>query len=237
MDLKQWSYQNKVWLIHIVDHLTRYSTSCVIQSKRKEVIVESIFKIRIAIFGSPKNFQVDNEGEFNNSEFISSCRNININIKTTAAESPWSNVLVERHNGVLGNTVRKMMSDKPNYSLETGVAWAIAAKNSLKNMYGFSPNQLVFGKNPNFPNVESNKLPALEGVTCSKIVAENHSTMHDARQVFIKSESDEKLRRALRHQVRTSSEVKYVTGGKVDYKRGTDDYWKGPATVIGQENH
>ena len=77
----------------------------------------------------------------------------------TAAESPWSNGLTERHNGVLSNTVRKMMSDKPNYSLETGVAWAIAAKNSLKNMYEFSPNQLVFGKNPNFPNVESNKLP------------------------------------------------------------------------------
>ena len=122
MDLKQWSYQNKVWLIHIVDHLTRYSTSCVIQSKRKEVIVESIFKIRIAIFGSPKDFQVDNEGEFNNSEFISSCRNININIKTTAAESPWSNVLVERHNGVLGNTVRKMMSDKPNWCC-LGYSW------------------------------------------------------------------------------------------------------------------
>ena len=43
MDLKQWSYQNKVWLIHIVDHLTRYSASCAIQSKRKEVIVEHIF--------------------------------------------------------------------------------------------------------------------------------------------------------------------------------------------------
>ena len=205
--------------------------------KRKDVIVKSIFKIRIAIFDrSSKSFLIDNGGEFNNSEFISFCENFNINIKTTAAESSWSNGLVG-HNGMLGNNVRKMMSDKPNYSLETGVAWAIAAKNSLKNMYGFSPNQLVFGKNPNFPNVESNKLPALEGVTCSKIVAENHSTMHDARQVFIKSESDEKLRRALRHQVRTSSEVKYVTGGKVDYKRGTDDYWKGPATVIGQENH
>ena len=37
MDLKQWSNQNKVWLIHIVDHLTRYSTSCFIQSKRKSV--------------------------------------------------------------------------------------------------------------------------------------------------------------------------------------------------------
>ena len=33
--------------------------------------------------------------------------------------------------------------------------------------------------------------------------------LHDAGQAFIKSESDEKLRQALWHQVRTSSEVKY----------------------------
>ena len=35
MYLEQWSCQNKVCLIHIVDHLTRFSTSCVIQSKRR----------------------------------------------------------------------------------------------------------------------------------------------------------------------------------------------------------
>ena len=128
--------------------------------------------------------------------------------------------MVELHNGVLGNTVRKMMNHKPNYSLETGVAWAITAK-----------------KKPNFPNIESNKLPAMEVVTCSKIVAKNLSAMHDARQAFIKSESDKKLRRALRHQIRASSEVKYVTGDKVYYKRQTDDYCKGPTAVYGQENH
>ena len=121
--------------------------------------------------------------------------------------------------------MRKMMSHKTNYSLETGVAWAIAAKNSLKNEYGFSPNQLVFGKKTqNFPNVEFNKLPALEGVACSKIVAENLSAMHDARQAFIKSESDEKFRQTLRHQVRTSSEVNHVTGDKAYYKKWADNY-------------
>ena len=95
---------------------------------------------------------------------------------------------------MLGNNVRKMMSDKPNYALETGVAWAIAAMNSLKNVYEFSPNQLVFGKKTNFPSVESNKLPALEGVTCSKIFAKNFSAMGEARLAFIKSEPYEKLR-------------------------------------------
>ena len=111
--------------------------------------MESIFKKWIAIFGSPKGFLVDNECEFNNSEFISFCENLNINIKMIATESPWSSGLVEHHNGVIGNTVRKTMSDKPNCSLETVIAWALAAKNWLKNVYGFSPNQLVFGKKPN----------------------------------------------------------------------------------------
>ena len=60
--------------------------------------------------------------------------------------------------------------------------------------------------------------------------------MGEARLAFIKSEPYEKLRWALRHQVRRSSEVKYVTGDKLYYKRRTDDYWKGPATVIGQDN-
>ena len=109
MYLKQRSYQDKAWLILIVDHLTRYSASCAIQSKRREVIVQSVFKIWIAIFGSQKSFLVDNGGEFSNSEFISFCENFNINIKTTATESPWSNGSVERHNEVLGNTV--MMKD------------------------------------------------------------------------------------------------------------------------------
>ena len=58
--------------------------------------------------------------------------------------------------------------------------------------------------------------------------------MQDTRQDFY-HESDEEFRQTLRHQVRTSSEVNYVTGEKV-YKRRTDDYWKGPATIIGQEN-
>ena len=61
--------------------------------------------------------------------------------------------------------------------------------------------------------------------------------MYDTREeAFTKSKSNEKVRQALWHQVRRSSEVKYVTGDKVYHKRQTDDYWKGPATVTGQEN-
>ena len=66
MDFKRWSYGEKIWLLHLVDHLTRYSASCVIRSKKKEVIVEVIFKIWISVFGNAQTFLVDNGGEFDN---------------------------------------------------------------------------------------------------------------------------------------------------------------------------
>ena len=44
--------------------------------RMKEVIVKTIFPICISIFGSPQKFLLDNEGEFNNHEFISLCENV-----------------------------------------------------------------------------------------------------------------------------------------------------------------
>ena len=161
MDLKQWPSNPPVWFLHLVDHATRYSSSCVIYTKKKDEIVRKLFQHRVTIFGVSNKYLVDNGGEFANREFITYCKNMNIQICTTAAESPWSNGLVERHNAVLGMTVSKVMKDV-NCQLEVAVAWLVSARNYLKNVYGFSPDQLVFGRNPNYPNNFGNQLPVLE---------------------------------------------------------------------------
>lgn len=234
MDLKEWSNNKKIWFLHIIDHATRYSVSSVIRSKKKEVIVKKIFQCWIGSFGYPNKILVDNGGEFANDEFITFCENLNIRICTTAAESPWSNGLVERHNAVLGLTVAKTIEDT-KCDLDIAVAWAVSAKNSLKNVNGFSPNQLVFGKNPNYPNTFDDFLPALENKTSSQIVAENLNALHSARENFIKNEASSKLKLALKHQTRTSGDVVYNTGDIVFYKRKDIPTWKGPGTVIGQD--
>ena len=102
------------------------------------------------------------------------------------------------------------------------------------DVHGFSPNQLVFGRNPNFPNVCDNALPALEGKTTSEI-RDNLNAMHLACQQFIKEESSDRLRRAIKHQTRTYSDIRYNTGDLVYYKRANNNEWKGPGTVIGQD--
>ena len=77
------------------------------------------------------------------------------------------------------------------------LCWAINANNNLQNIYVRSPHQLVFAKNPTLPSVFEDKLPALEGVSGSKVVATHLNALHKAREEFIKLEASEKLRRAL----------------------------------------
>lgn len=233
MDLKTYS-NNSIYFLHLIDHATRFSQAVVIRSKRAEVIAKEFMMSWIAIFGCPEKVLSDNGGEFANSTFIDLCENMNINHMTTAAESPWSNGLVEKHNEIIGEAVCKIVEDT-NCSVEVALCWAINAKNSLQNIHGFSPYQMVFGKNPNLPSVLNNKLPALEGVAASHLVAELLNALHSARKEFIKLENSEKLRRAFRAQTRTHSNIQYINGDDVFYKREDDRRWRGPGRVCGRD--
>ena len=233
MDIKE-IHGKKV--LHMIDHATRYSVAAVLKNKESCEIVSHVFKYWVSYFGAPRSFLTDNGREFDNMEFREMAQNLNSIVRTTAAFSPWSNGLNERHNGILGEMVKKTLEDV-HCSMDIALGWSVSAKNSLANVNGFSANQLVFGYNPNMPSVLVNRPPALEGQSTSEVVARNLNAMHAARQAFIKSESSEKLQRALRHQTRHSEGgYLYVPGDMVYFKRPGFDRWMGPGTVIGSEN-
>ena len=100
-----------VYIFHLIDHVTRFIAGAIISTKRKEVIIDKIFKHWIALFGAPRLFLSDNGGEINNDIFREMGEQLNINVKTTGAESPWSNGVVEKHNGIIGNMMEKVMPD------------------------------------------------------------------------------------------------------------------------------
>ena len=92
MDIK---FINGVPVLHLIDHATRYSAGCRVRNKRPETIVQAILSHWIRIFGYPSKFLCDNGGEFVNQELLEMWEKFNIILKTTAAESAWSNVLCE----------------------------------------------------------------------------------------------------------------------------------------------
>lgn len=80
------------------------------------------FKIWVSIYGAPEKFLTDNGGEFANTEFIKMTNNLGITVKVTAAESPWSNKLIERYNVVLADMLNKV-SDDSQYLPDLTVPW------------------------------------------------------------------------------------------------------------------
>ena len=230
-DLKKW---NNVYFLVLVDVATRYCNAVVINNKQPSTIIKSFFTHWICYFGAPKQFLTDNGGEFSNDEMRSLADNFGIKLLNTAAESPWSNGICERLNGILSMSVQRVIDDA-SCSVEIALSWAVSARNCLHNFSGYSPSQLVYGRNPSFPNVVDANPSQLENITSSEIVANNLNALNAARRDFIRNESNEKIQRALLRQVRDDDPRKFTVGDSVFYKRNISDKWRGPARVIGRD--
>ena len=234
MDLKEYK-RGEIYFLHLIDMATRFSRSCILKSKDPKVIVEKILEIWLGTgIGAPEKFLCDNGGEFANKTFLELCENMNIRVMHTAAYSPFSNGLCERNHTIIDDSVSKIMAEQPDCSLKVALAWAVNAKNCLHMVGGYSPYQLVFGRNPKLPCAISDNPPALEGTTSSEVIAKHLNASHSARKAFMAAEASEKIRRALKHQIRPTGRV-FSNGELVYFKREDTLEWKGPATVIGHD--
>ena len=161
------------------------------------------------------------------------CEAFNIKIDSTPSYSPWSNRLCERHNQTLTNMFLKIGEDI-KCDMDTALAWAVSAKNTLINNNGFSPAQVALGKNCMFPSIINDILPALESFNQSPNLALHIATLHSAWRAFIAYESSEKIKRPFRNNIRSSGQI-YNIKDEVYYKRSNSPKWKGPAKVLGQD--
>ena len=231
MDLKQW--ENK-WILHMIDMYTRYTISVFLDRKLATGVIDAVMMNWVGLFGVMNGVLTDNGGEFTSEEIREVASILNIDVKTTAAESPWQNGLCERVHQVSDMILLKLQAEYPKSRLHVLLKWANLARNSLQMWNGFSSHQLVFGRNPNLPDVMNARIPALDEYTNSQVFAEHLNALHAARQAYTKSESAERIRRALRHKVRASQQ-KFEIGERVYYKREGREKWLGPGKVMFQD--
>ena len=232
MDLKSWKGK---YILHMIDMFSRLSVSVFINHKTPKEVAEGILEHWIAAgWGVMEGLFFDNGGEFNNEEIREIASILDIGISSTPAESPWSNGLCERNHQITDRMLEILIDENPHVKEKTLLAWANVAKNSLQMWQGFSSYQLVLGKNPNLPNIMTEKLPAWQGVTTSEILKEHLDAMYSARKAFMKCEADGKIRQAMRHPIRTNEEIFYP-GEIVFYKREGSNKWLGPGKVIFQD--
>ncbi|KAL5007820.1 hypothetical protein ScPMuIL_016626 [Solemya velum] len=231
MDLKQYE---GLWILHMIDMWSRYTVSIFIKRKRPKDVIDGMMRHWVGVFGVMGALFTDNGREINSDEMREVASILNIRVCTTAGMSPFQNGLCKRVHAVTDRMLVKLAAENKGVELETLLAWANMARNSLQMWNGFSSHQLVFGTNPNLPNVVQAELPALEGTTTSEAFAKHLNTLYETKKAYIKTEADERIRRALRTKVRATEQV-FENGDKVFYKLEGKEKWLGPGTVVFQD--
>ena len=235
MDLKEVKVHRFRYIFHMIDAFTRFTVSVFINDKKPETIVHHSMLHWVSHYGRPGKIWTDVGGEFNNDTVRQMAEAIGTKVDTGAGYSAWMNGLNERNHCVVDRCFAKIVNDYPRMDPATALAWAVTAKNSFPMTGGFSSFQLVFGKEPKLPNIMTDRLPALEGVTTSESVAAHINALYAGRKAFAEVQCEEKVRRALRHKVRAVERL-YEAGEKVYYRRDGDKAkWRGPATVLGNK--
>ena len=143
----------------------------------------------------PKKSQ-DVGNEFNSESVKELSEAFNFEVSTGAGYSAWMNGVNERNHGVIDRTFETIIYDHPDMDPEVALAWAVNAKNCFPMNNGFSSFQLVFGRNPELPNILNDTLPSLEGVCTSQAVSEQIKALHAGRKAFAEVQCDEQTRRA-----------------------------------------
>ena len=182
--------------------------------------------------GRPDTLHSDRGREFNNQDLTDLAEYLGVKTTYTAAYSPQQNGVNERNHSVVDNMMRRMRMEDPSLTAEVALTWALVAKNTLQNVSGFSPFQIVYGQQPKLPSVYTAGPPGLEEVVMSKYVADHINALHLARQAYIAGESDKVLKGALKQRIYARGE-NIQKNDWIYFKNKSK--WEGPVKVVARD--
>ena len=228
LDLKVLN-KNGEYILWMIDMFTKAIKGKYIKSKTPETIVNGLIEKWVLGDGfgpghPSQFFYSDNGGEFLNQELIDFAATMNTNIKMTAAHSPWQNGTIERHHATCDYIFEKIMAENPKITPQEAVDQAAFAKNSETNQSGFSPLQLIMGKNPNFPGL-SEVTSASTNMDNSSRALRALQNIDEARVKYRKYDCDEKLKKVRSQRINPSVEKFYNMGDPVLFRDDKKKKW------------
>jgi hypothetical protein len=117
--------------------------------------------------------------------------------------------------------VEKKMMESPKIKLQDAIDQATWARNSLIIPHlGFSPFQMVYGRNPSLPGVSDTTTGGLETMTESEIVKAMFHRMENTRIQWQICENDHRLKTAMKDRLPTSTNIAFGIGDDITFRDG-----------------
>ena len=220
----------------MIDGYSRLAAGKIVPNKEADTILKPFIEDWILKgYGPPRQVIFDNGREFSNKKMRELCETFNIQMLTSGGYSPWQNGLCEKNHHLIDMMIEKMMHGDSTLTLERALAAALYAKKSMINVNGYSPLQLMMGKQPRLPGpAQDNGLAANKEFSTHKLTHERISDIFNARSAFTACENSNRLKEALSRNVPKFE--RFEPGERCFYKFGRDPHYHGPGKVVAQDN-
>ncbi|CAE7224945.1 RE2 [Symbiodinium sp. CCMP2592] len=245
-------------VLNIVDHGSHYQVATLIKendgrphrggSPSSEEAWKTFMEAWIRPFGSPEIVLSDAGSEFQK-EFATGLELQSVFHHVVDADSPWQNGVAERHGGeVKRRLLRELAEGKSVLTSRDDIDLMLYHLTAAKNMWytraGYSPAQLVFGRNPRIPEELLSDLvssaPGRQAMASDPTNLEGSERAYvqsciirqRARELMFEKEANEKLQRAARAPRHTYQQ--YAAGQWVYVFRRAPQRarWSGPGLVL-----
>ena len=246
-----WSNQQglKFHFMHFIDEATLYHAG-VPSGRSTEEQIQVFENTWLNWAGPCKILYLDPAGEYINDQWHDFAQREGIKLSVAAGESHWQIGRAESHGRIIKQMLTAMDVEEPISNFDQFrkcLRQAFAAKNSLSNVNGYSPEQALLGKSCAIPaSLTGDSGAASHSLADSEtpegiLFRESLRRRECARKAFLTADNHHALRRAILRRPRKEIS-QYQAGDWVLYWRrqkgnikGDRGRWHGPGQVIATE--
>ena len=244
--LTGWKANQRIPALNIVDYASSLQIMVPLFQKENSTLIREAFMERwVSWAGMPAEVVCDPAKPNVTDALTKPLEERGAAFKMTAADAHWQLGKTEVHGGWFDKILSKVITEQTPKDQTEWIACVHAAhcKNQLIQVYGMTPSQFVFGRNPRIPeNLLDEPLEVVPATSAlyQDAVAKQVSVRQSARRAVLELQDSKALRLAL--SARPRNTVPVAPGQYVAYWRtqkwvqGTLDKqgkWHGPAVVLG----
>eukprot|EP00435_Cladocopium_sp_Y103_P063936 s917_g25.t1 len=236
--------------LHFIDEATMFHLGA-LSGRTVEEQIMTFENVWLQWAGPCKILYLDPAGEYINDRWHTHLQRENIKVSMSAGDSHWQLGRSESHGKIIKAMLTAMDLENPIDSVDEFsrcLRQAFAAKNSMGQTRGFSPEQALLGKARSLPgslmsDEQTSAHSLLDADTPDGMrFREDLARRERARRAFISADNDKSIRRALLRRPRIAN-FSFEKGDWVLYWRrhkgnlkGDRGRWYGPGQVVVCEN-
>ena len=145
------SKNGNLWILTAIDTFTKYAWAFAIRNHEAQTVARFLVERIFTEFGMPKQILSDRGREFESTLMKELCDQMGIDKVKTTSYKPSTNGCVERFHGTLNSLIAKVVQENQR-DWDMHLPYVMSAYRSTEHRStGFSPNQMMFGREASLP--------------------------------------------------------------------------------------